>query len=328
MMLTADQITIAVTVYDRREYLLEAIRSALGQTRPVPVMVVEDAGPDAGLEAYVRSAFGSSVAYHRNRQRRGLFDNWNACLELCPTPWLSILHDDDVLEPGFVEAVLELASKAPGRCLYFGETRLIDETGRPLWRRQPPLAVPWQSIDARAAACETPFPFPGQLINVAQAKAAGGFRRTSQYCGDWEMWFKLVVSAGAAQTGTVVAQLRQHTGWGRGTTRVQRSGRQYGLVNVQRRRNLAWLRQRGVEVFFDRRQVCCQNPWATTLLIKHGAGFSRRFFRYNCGLVLRSQPANWWLAVCRWLTWGCGYRWFKVAAVLWRAASIMGKPGR
>ena len=43
--------TIAITVYDRRVYIGEAIRSALAQRcqeRP-QVIVVEDCGPDAGL---------------------------------------------------------------------------------------------------------------------------------------------------------------------------------------------------------------------------------------------------------------------------------------
>jgi len=35
MSVAADQITIAITVYNRREYLHQAIRSALNQTVPV-----------------------------------------------------------------------------------------------------------------------------------------------------------------------------------------------------------------------------------------------------------------------------------------------------
>ena len=42
MRISADQITIAVTVYDRRQYLVQAVERALNQTVPVKVMVVED----------------------------------------------------------------------------------------------------------------------------------------------------------------------------------------------------------------------------------------------------------------------------------------------
>ena len=95
-----DQITIAVTVYSRRQYISQAVNSALNQTVPARVMVVEDCGPDPELESFVRKEFGSRIKYIRNPKRRGLFGNWNACLELCKTEWITILHDDDYLATG------------------------------------------------------------------------------------------------------------------------------------------------------------------------------------------------------------------------------------
>ena len=46
MSISADQITIAVTVYNPRQYLVQAVERALNQTVPVKVMVGEDCGPD------------------------------------------------------------------------------------------------------------------------------------------------------------------------------------------------------------------------------------------------------------------------------------------
>ena len=100
--MTPEQITIAITVFDRRDYLEQAVGSALAQTLPVRVMIVEDCGPDPGLERFIRSRFGSQINYRRNPWRRGLFDNWNACVELCRTPWLCLLHDDDFLAHDFL----------------------------------------------------------------------------------------------------------------------------------------------------------------------------------------------------------------------------------
>src|SRR5438128_8039341 len=86
--LSPKDITIAITVYDRRVYIGEAIRSALAQRcqeRP-QVIVVEDCGRDAGLRDSVLSEFGSQIGYGRDRRRPDLFDNWNPCLEACATP--------------------------------------------------------------------------------------------------------------------------------------------------------------------------------------------------------------------------------------------------
>ena len=110
--LRAEDITIAITVYSRRQFILEATRSALDQRPPVKVIVVEDCGPDPLLRDFVLREFGSRIEYFRNAHNRGMFDNYNACLENCRTPWLSILNDDDLLRPNFVESMLDLAKKA------------------------------------------------------------------------------------------------------------------------------------------------------------------------------------------------------------------------
>ena len=70
MSVSAEQITIAVTVFNRRKYVKHAVASALNQTAPVRVMVVEDCGPDPGLQDFVRQEFGTRIQY-RNPRRRG-----------------------------------------------------------------------------------------------------------------------------------------------------------------------------------------------------------------------------------------------------------------
>src|SRR5947209_4208659 len=111
--LSPEQITIAVTVFNRRAFLRQAVASALDQRVPVKVIVVEDCGPDPTSRDLVRREFGARVGYFLNARRRGIFGAANACVELCPTPWLSILHDDDYLAPEFVEAMLELHRHCP-----------------------------------------------------------------------------------------------------------------------------------------------------------------------------------------------------------------------
>src|SRR5438270_364445 len=184
MSLSPDQITIAVTVFNRRDYVLQAIESALTQTSAVNVIVVKDCGPDQGLKQFVQDRFGPGIHYHRNPQRRGLFDNWNACVELCKTPWLSILHDDDFLSPRFIAAMLDLAEKAPGRGFYFGQVTVIDPLGNRLPAQGFAAARSWREVDLVSFANGNPTLFPGQLFRIDHAKAVGGFRPTSLFAGD------------------------------------------------------------------------------------------------------------------------------------------------
>jgi glycosyltransferase involved in cell wall biosynthesis len=292
--LSPKDITIAITVYDRRTYINQAIRSALTQRceqRP-QVIVVEDHGPDAGLRESVIAEFGDRITYLRNQQRLGLFDNWNACLERCATTWLCILHDDDFLEPTFVEAMIELSEAAPGRALYFGQWNTVDENNTHL--ETPPSSAQfcWHEVPLQEWTRYNPVSFAGQLFDVALARNLGGFRASSRYTADWEMWFKLALNYGAAATNRVVANFREHHSIGRGTTTVNISGRKCAYVNMQRKRHIAWLRHKQPQIRFDRHVVCKQEPIPTRFILEYGHAFSPRMLRYNAGLLFASSAPN------------------------------------
>jgi glycosyltransferase involved in cell wall biosynthesis len=290
-----DNITIAITVYDRRTFLDTAVRSVLKQrdiSRCPAVIVVEDCGPDLQLREQTMEKFGDQIVYHRNARRRGLFGNWNACLEICSTEWLCILHDDDFLEPGFVEAMMELATAAPDRALYYGRCHVIDEQGNRIEKREAPERFEWEELPLEAWARYDPVCFPGQLFNVAAARGLGGFRASSHYCADWEMWFRLALNFGAAATNRVVANYREHFATGRGTTRVDVSGRKYALVNAQRKRFATILRGMGTNARFDRVALQRDSPMPARFLLEYGDRFSPRMLRYNTALFLRSKAPN------------------------------------
>jgi len=293
MSLSAADITIAVTVFNRRQFLKQAISSALNQTLPVRVIVVEDCGPDAGMEAFVRQEFGSRIEYIRNPSRRGLFDNWNACLNYCGTPWLCILHDDDFLDATFVESMIDLSRQAPDCGLYFGQVTHVNEVGQIFSRCRPPIRGAWRRGELADMLETTNFPFPGIVFKVACARAVGGFRKTSQFCGDWEMWCNITAHYGSAQTQTNVAYSRFHEGVERGTTKIHISGRLRPLVFVQQKRIIHMLRRQGASVRFDRRRFLRSVPMAVSELLRRGWIWSPRLLRYHTELVrLSTAPSR------------------------------------
>lgn len=301
MGICADDITIAVTVFDRRDYVLEAIRSALGQTVPVKVMVVEDCGPDPAVREAIVGEFGHRIEYIRNSSNRGLFDNWNACLEYCRTPWLSILHDDDLLRPHFVETMLQLVKKKPELGFYCGRQAILTNG---VVIPPPPTnwAAPWREIDIRSAADVNFTLFPGHLFRVENALAVGGFETHSYFTGDWDMWFRLTARFGAVQSAAEVAIVRSHETEGRGTLLVERKGWKWALDNRQRKRNLTYLKQiRGMELPFERTKLLETSPISLRLLLRHAHGFTRRINYYNWWLFVHSRAPHWRYKVLQWL---------------------------
>jgi glycosyltransferase involved in cell wall biosynthesis len=288
------EITIAVTVYDRRQYLKQAIASALNQTVRPRVMVVEDCGPDATLAEFVRQEFGADVEYIRNPRRRGIFGNLNACLELCGSEWLTILGDDDFLAPDFVETMLDLKQELPGSDLYIGLSAFVDEQGKLLPESRQERR-PITGASARIRLNEIlydPFLFPGHLLRVAAARQLGAFRETSLFCGDWELWGKLMAKGGAALRSRVIAYVRTHGGLDRGTNKVARSGKLLPAAIAQHKRILA-LMPPGPGSKFDRARFQKHRWISIRNLLRNGHGFSPRMRAYYFRLLLLSPPSDW-----------------------------------
>jgi glycosyltransferase involved in cell wall biosynthesis len=318
--MSPEQITIAVTVFSRRQYLNQSIGSALAQTAPARIIVLEDCGPDPGLQEFVRREFGPRLEYFRSPRNRGIFGNWNAAIERCQTPWLSILHDDDFLAPEFVAAMIELSRQAPDCGLYFGRTQTVNESGQPVpLAMKPPLNVPWRRAELADTLENPPFPFPGQLFRVDYAKALGSFRESSLFAGDWEMWSNLIARYGGAETNTLVAYNRSHFGPERGCTKITLNGTRRPLVFVQQKRVLRLMREAGAPARFDRAKFLAATPMSASELVRFGFGFAPRVLRYNVGLLLRSPPPSAPYAVFQALARLLGVRFVRAVSTLLRA---------
>ena len=289
-----ENITIAITVYNRRQYVKQAIASALDQTAPVRVMVVEDCGPDPTLQGFVKAEFGSRIEYLRNPRRRGLFGNWNACMELCRTEWLSILHDDDFLAPDFVEAMLKIEAEAPGLDLYFGQTVVVNERGEPVSTQ--PVSSGDRAVDEDRSAGRSLwsrcFRSRASCFGCPRRESVGGFRAELRFCGEWEMWAKLIARGGAAQTSEFLgffANTGVGTGEPTGCCGVERPNRRR-WCNIREswrccRRSAAW--------HLTGATISGVRPCPVNFLLRYGQTLSPRLLRYHVGLLRLSQAPHW-----------------------------------
>ncbi|GMM91795.1 hypothetical protein MTsN3n11_00970 [Qipengyuania sp. MTN3-11] len=108
--------TIAIPTYRRFDTLVEAIASALAQTgvEPPDVVIVDNeghGGKPAAIQKRLEEAGDCRVRYFVNAENLGMFGNWNRCIELSRTPWLTILNDDDLLRPSFLERSLAAVAR-------------------------------------------------------------------------------------------------------------------------------------------------------------------------------------------------------------------------
>jgi glycosyltransferase involved in cell wall biosynthesis len=86
--------TVVITTKNRRDELRSAIRSAIEQTAPVEVLVIDDGSTD-GTEKMVREEF-PRVRFERSEQSRGLIVQRNRGARLASAPFLFSIDDDAV----------------------------------------------------------------------------------------------------------------------------------------------------------------------------------------------------------------------------------------
>jgi glycosyltransferase involved in cell wall biosynthesis len=123
------ELSIVIPTYKRLRLLKEAIKSALAQNTSVSFEIIvvdncQESETGQLVEEMIR-AFGSNkLSLYRNDENIGMFGNWNRCIQLARAEWLTILNDDDRLEPRWVQSVWETRS---GRSLIGVQVQMIGD---------------------------------------------------------------------------------------------------------------------------------------------------------------------------------------------------------
>lgn len=128
----APKISIVVPAYKRTELLRDVVDSCLNQKKydDFEVVIVDDEG--AGLdvetetERIIKSYNSPKILYYKNERNMGMSGNWNRCIELARGEYLTILHNDDWLQP---KMLYEASKYFKGdRAVCFRKIRRFHET--------------------------------------------------------------------------------------------------------------------------------------------------------------------------------------------------------
>lgn len=104
-------VSIMIPTYRRYELLAETVVSALAQDTDAPfeVVVVDNDPESNGLAALLEAVPAVRTAnfrYLRNRENLGADGNVNRGVSEARGEWVSLLHDDDLLDPCFIRIML------------------------------------------------------------------------------------------------------------------------------------------------------------------------------------------------------------------------------
>jgi len=192
----SNSVSIVIPVRDGRDFIAEAIASALAQGDCVAEVIVIDDGSTDGTPELVAAIADSRVRLVTERAgRSGVSAARNDGAGLARGTWLMFLDADDRLRPGALAALLAQATERA--VAVYGDYERIDAEGKNAGRRGVLRGARSKPSGAIAEALLAGnFIVNGGIMIVRRETFAqlGGFDESLRYCEDWHAWARLAIA--------------------------------------------------------------------------------------------------------------------------------------
>ncbi len=183
--------TIALPVYKRTDYIRKALDSAVNQTVKCRILLVDNNSPHDDFRKIVESYNDPLMKYIKTDETVPQDENFNNCIRYCETPWLTILHDDDMLHCQYVEMAQKIINRWGNR---IGGFAVSCNVGEHEWDG---IAQVKELTDDIRLVKESYFyfsqlsPFVGVTINKEIALQLKGFNVNLHPIADFDFWYRM-----------------------------------------------------------------------------------------------------------------------------------------
>jgi glycosyltransferase involved in cell wall biosynthesis len=204
-------VTIGISTFNRADgYLADALGSAVAQTYPDLEILVSDNCSDDHTPELVAGFDDPRIRYHRHEKNIGANANFNFCVQEARGEYFLLLHDDDMVDPDFVEACVEALPPSGRVGIVITGARVIDAQGRAGHEKRNELSgaapvdlfVGWFRDQVSLYLCST-------LYNTDGLRRVGGFSSPRSLYQDVVATARLS-SLGRADVPEVKASFRRH----------------------------------------------------------------------------------------------------------------------
>lgn len=205
-------ISILLPAY-KSKYLREAIESVLTQTyKDWELIIVNDKSPQP-IDKVVSKYHDSRIRYFVNEVNIGGSNpvaNWNRCLSYAKGEYLTLLCDDDLFKPNFLEEMMKLAEKYPQCSVFRSGVEIIDADNKAFDFY--PSSPEWESCEDymwhvfRGYRCQTVTEW---FYRTKKIRELGGYVSLPlAWYSDFLSTFKFSIQGGIASTSKHLVSFR------------------------------------------------------------------------------------------------------------------------
>jgi glycosyltransferase involved in cell wall biosynthesis len=206
--------SVMIPAYNRGVLLREALQSVLVQDagpEQMHIEVIDDASTEC-LQSIVAEVGKGRVSFFRQVRNVGQWANFATCLQRARGKIVHLLHGDDMVRPGFYDA-LERGFASNGEIgAAFCRWQTIDEVGKVTAAADPEAVTAGALPDALARlASEQRVVTPSIAVRREVYERLGGFDSRLQCAEDWEMWVRIAAHYPVWYEPHTLACYRQHS---------------------------------------------------------------------------------------------------------------------
>ncbi|MDE5073206.1 MAG: glycosyltransferase, partial [Trichodesmium sp. St5_bin8] len=207
--------SVMIPTYNPTSTLEQTLKSVLQQAENINEMqieVVDDCSTQVDVEPVVKKIGQGRISYYRQPQNLGLVTNWNNCIKRASGKWIHILHQDDLVLPGFYSSLKKLLEKQPEVGAAFCRYYYIDENENQkmissLEKETPGIISNWleKIVVMQRIQCAS------IVVKRRVYEQLGGFCLEANSAADWEMWKRIAAYYPVSYEPEILACYRLHS---------------------------------------------------------------------------------------------------------------------
>ena len=210
--MTPPRFTIVLPTHNGGAYLRGCVASVLAQTWPHFDLAVLENASDDGSRQWLEGLADPRVRLHPSDRLLPIQDNWARALALPKSEFMTLLGDDDALDPDYLQTVAALIDRHPDATLYHARFRFIGPDGEILRHCRP---LPERETAAEYLAAlfrgERDTYGTGYVMRSADYEAAGGIPAFERLLfADDALWLTLMRRGGKAAAPRECFSCRSH----------------------------------------------------------------------------------------------------------------------
>jgi len=209
------KVAILLPVFNGELYLREAIESVLSQTyTDFEFLIADDASIDSSkgiINDFAKR--DARIKAWTNSRNKGLFGNYNECLQRAEAEYIKPFAQDDLLDPTMLELMVPLLDKDPELALVSCARRCVDEQGRERkilreFKENTKLTFD-QVLKDNLLNLKNGIGEPTTVL-FRKNYAGAGFDESFYHLGDIEYWFRVIERGKYLYFDQVLCSFRQH----------------------------------------------------------------------------------------------------------------------